>query len=222
MVDFSYPREVLLSLKEQVGDLYVIDHHKTAEAELAGLPFAHFDMRHSGASLAWSYFFPLKPVPKLLQYVEDSDLWQFALPKSREVRAALRSYPFDFKTWMTLNVDSLALEGTYILKHQNEMVQMMSKQAIWVRLKSVADGNIYTVPAVNATVYFSEVGEELCLQHPDAPFAAYYLDRQDKQRQWGLRSRNGFDVSNIAKAYGGGGHPAAAGFVTDRTYLGEV
>jgi phosphoesterase RecJ-like protein len=32
-------------------------------------------------------------------------------------------------------------------------------------------------------------------------------------RQFGLRSRNGFDVSEVAKKFGGGGHAAAAGFV---------
>ena len=70
----------------------------------------------------------------------------------------------------------------------------------------------HKVPVANGTVFFSEVGEELCKAYPEAPFAAYYMDRADGKRQWGLRSRTGFDVSAIAKQYGGGGHQAAAGF----------
>ena len=70
----------------------------------------------------------------------------------------------------------------------------------------------YTVPIANATVFFSEVGDELCRRFPDAPFAAYYMDREDGLRQWGLRARGGFDTSAVAKKFGGGGHPGASGF----------
>ena len=86
------------------------------------------------------------------------------------------------------------------------MVEMMADQA------TVRQVGGHTVPVVNATAYFSEVGEVLCMRFPDAPFTAYYFDRADGKRQWGLRSRGGFDVSEVAKTYGGGGHAAAAGF----------
>ena len=35
----------------------------------------------------------------------------------------------------------------------------------------------HLVPVVNASVFFSEVGERLCQLYPDAPFAGYYFDR---------------------------------------------
>jgi len=57
MVDFSFKREEMIWLNG-VGELLVLDHHKTAEKELEGLPFAKFDMNESGASLAWKYYFP--------------------------------------------------------------------------------------------------------------------------------------------------------------------
>jgi len=76
------------------------------------------------------------------------------------------------------------------------------------------------VPVVNATLFFSEVGEEVCQRYPDALSAAHYLDWPDR-RQWGLRSRSGFDCSEVAQRYGGGGHPGAAGFTTDRTWRGD-
>lgn len=72
---------------------------------------------------------------------------------------------------------------------------------------------LYCAPCANATVFFSEVGERLLEMHPQAPFSAYYMDRNDGKRQWGLRSRPDFDCSVIAKAMGGGGHKCAAGFV---------
>lgn len=60
IVDFSYPREVLLNLKAQASSLVVLDHHKTAENALAGLDFCHFDMTKSGAGLTWDYLTNLK------------------------------------------------------------------------------------------------------------------------------------------------------------------
>jgi len=69
------------------------------------------------------------------------------------------------------------------------------------------------MPVSNATVFFSEVGEKLLEMYPAMNCAAYYTDRSDGRRQWGLRSRSTFDCSKVAKAFGGGGHKQASGFV---------
>lgn len=211
IADFSYPREQLLELHSAVEDLRVLDHHKTAEAALADLDFAEFDLDESGATLTWKHLHT-DPVPEFVEYLRDRDLWLFDLDKSREVSAALRAYPMEFSVWddlaTTAGVGRLMAEGVSILRHQAQMVDVMCKQAVAVEVGG------HEVPVVNATVFFSEVGDRLCELYPDHPFAAYYLDRADGKRQWGLRSRGGFDCSEVAKAYGGGGHPAAAGFVT--------
>lgn len=214
IVDFSYSRAVLNELAARM-ELQVLDHHVTAKEALEGLPFAKFDLSKSGAVLAFEHFWP-EPSDEMyktalwpfVQYLQDRDLWKFELPSSREVAAALRAWPFDFSVWAKLvnQLDQLAFEGAGILRHQDQMVQFMCDQAV---LREVGG---HMVPVANATVFFSEVGEELCRRFPDAPFAAYYLDRADGVRQWGLRSRNGFDTSAVAKLYGGGGHPGASGF----------
>ena len=68
-----------------LDELIVLDHHKTAMEELQPLlddPESGitgvFDMGRSGAALAWQYLANKKPLPELLQYVEDRDLWRFA------------------------------------------------------------------------------------------------------------------------------------------------
>src|SRR5438309_9630563 len=99
ILDFSYPREVLETMAREAEELVLLDHHKTAEADLAGLPYAHFDMERSGAGLAWDYFFPGEPRPWLVDYVEDRDLWRFRLPDSKAVNAYLSVLPFDFAAW---------------------------------------------------------------------------------------------------------------------------
>jgi len=87
IVDFSYPRKELLQLKEAAKSLLVIDHHKTAEKELAGLDFCIFDMNKSGAVLTYQYISPDQEIPKLFLYIQDRDLWKWELPSSREVSA---------------------------------------------------------------------------------------------------------------------------------------
>ena len=219
VLDFSYPRPLMERLAEiVVGRLRVLDHHKTAQADLAGLPYATFDMEHSGAVLAWRHFHPDADVPRLVRYVEDRDLWRFKLPYSHEISAWLLSFPFVFGDWSQLNdtlefgADGVNLaydEGRAILRAKQQAVEMMAKQCRW------ADVGGHFVPVVNASSHFSDVGNELCKAYPDAPFAAYYFDRADGKRQWGLRSVGDFDVSEVAKQYGGGGHKNAAGFQTE-------
>lgn len=215
VLDFSFPLETFVALAKEFK-VVVLDHHKTAHDDLVSLTarpglrglHVRFDMEKSGARLAWEHFHPGIAPPRLIDYVEDRDLWRFALPMSREVSATLRSYPMDFRVWDALNTDVLAAEGVAILRFQDRMVAQMADNA---RL-TILGGHV--VPAVNATLFFSEVGDLLCRRHPDVPFAAYWFDRGDGRRQWGLRSRHGFDVSAVAKRYGGGGHPGAAGFTT--------
>ena len=91
-MDFSYQRNQILELRK-TNRVVVIDHHKTAQADLEGLDDCVFDMEHSGAVLAWQYFHKAK-VPEILLYVEDRDLWNWELPDSRAISAWLNVTPF--------------------------------------------------------------------------------------------------------------------------------
>ena len=218
VLDFSWPRTEMECLA-RTADLTLLDHHKTAAealTDLPGEPHVIFDMERSGCGLAWDYFMAGEARPLLVDYAEDRDLWRFRMEGSREVSAWLRSFPFTWEAWdrahnaLLQDRWSVIQEGAAILRFQDQMVNVMCAQ----RVMRVIGGHL--VPVVNATVFFSEVGERLCELSPDVPFGAYYFDRlADGKRQWGLRSRGGFDCSAVAKQYGGGGHPGAAGFVTE-------
>src|SRR5688572_16804381 len=98
LVDFSYKRDVLLEMAERARWITILDHHKTAEADLRDLPdnvASVFDMERSGARITWDHFYYIKP-PQTLLHVEDRDLWRFALPRTREIQANIFSYPYDF------------------------------------------------------------------------------------------------------------------------------
>lgn len=202
MVDFSYHRDDILSLAERAASLQILDHHITAQSALTDLPFAYFDMDRSGAVLAWEWAHT-QPVPWLLQYVQDKDLWQWDLPHSREISAALASYPFDFAKWEQLEFETLKIEGTGILRSENNLVDKLIQDAIMVSLAG------YTVPAVHSPVLASQIGERLAAHHA---FGVIW-HQKDGRRYFSLRSKSGgISVSEIAAQYGGGGHTHAAGF----------
>lgn len=239
ILDFSYKRPVMRAILAQARKVIVLDHHKTAEAELAGivdeviqrpdlianrpgseLPFIRFDMTKSGGRLTWEYFcadglssWANCPVPWLVDYTEDRDLWRWKLSYSREVNAALRSYPLDFALWDDLaKKNPLAWDGLHCLVAEGEAILRREQQIIDDHLRHAREVTMdgHTVLAVNATVLFSDIAGELA---KDRPFGACYFDRQDGKRQWSLRSRDdGIDVSEVAKRHGGGGHRNAAGF----------
>ena len=207
IVDFAYPRDVLMELREKTASLWVLDHHKTAAQDLAGLDFTTFDMQKSGAMLAWDYWFAGEPAPVLIRYIQDKDLWLFQLENSPEVSAALGSYPKDFAVWDMLSVDDLAKDGIAIRRAVN--CQVLDH----VEMATLQHVGGYLVPVVNATCHTSEIGDQLNADYPDRPFSASYSDLGDGRRKWSLRSRGEFDVSEVAKKFGGGGHQNAAGFI---------
>lgn len=202
IVDFSYPRPILESVAKDAASLLVLDHHITAEKALAGLPYAHFDQKKSGAVLAWEWAHQ-QPAPQLLLYVQDKDLWTWALPGSREVNAALAAHPNDFRLWDSFTEETLIAEGRAILRYEHEMISKLVKGLVMVKFQGK------TVPAVQSAILSSQIGERLSGQHP---FVIIWHDR-DGRRYFSLRSRgDGPDVEAIAKQYDGGGHTHAAGF----------
>lgn len=208
IVDFSFPRAVLLEMEMRAKSLVVIDHHKTAETELGDLDFAIFDMDKAGCILTWEYLFPDTQPPILFEYLQDRDLWRWELPQSREVSAALRSYKPFFDVWeaflSAVAIQELKAEGVAILRYQQRHIDM-----VLANEPAMAEIGGYRVPCVNSTTLISEIGNELSKGHP---FAAMYFDLPDK-RIFSLRSNeDGVDVAEIAKMFGGGGHKHAAGF----------
>ncbi len=202
MADFSYGREVIEQIYREAASFQILDHHVTAQAALAGLSYAYFDMKKSGAVLAWEWAHQ-EPVPWLLQYVQDKDLWEWRLPKSREISAALSSYPFDFSVWDGLSQEVLEIEGRAILRLEGNLIDKIVEEAVLVSFEGE------TVPAVYGTIMTSQIGERLC---QGFPFCIIW-HQQDGRRYFSLRSRVGTaDVSTIASKFGGGGHINAAGF----------
>ncbi len=229
MVDFSYKRPMLEEMLASCRSLLVLDHHKTAAEDLTFLPatwptyvehvvapthkgHALFDMNRSGAGIAWDFFFPTQKRPPFINYLEDRDLWRKQLPHGDEFTIALRSYSQDFAIWDKLidsDVERLISEGYSLQRYYRLRVEELKRSAYPASLAGV------TCWIGNAPYFAaSEVAGELCDR--GEPFGACYFEASHSRFQYSLRSRDEFDVSAIAKQFGGGGHRNAAGFSADK------
>lgn len=219
IVDFSYPREDLLRMHGDAKSLVVLDHHKTAEEDLAGLEFCTFDMNECGASLAWKHFHDRAPLD-LIHYIRDRDLWLWERESSREVNAWIRSFGFSLERWDFL-VGALqhhhawtdaVLAGVAILRAQKKLVDAYVRHGMPKTLHNYKGKPVeFRVVNCAADGLISEVATDLAAQ--TGAGAAWFM-RSDGQFQWSLRGdrRPGVDISSVAKRYGGGGHRNAAGF----------
>lgn len=230
LVDFSYSKEVMLALAGSARTVLVLDHHATAIDALSDIslpattsardwPIGEiarvFDLQRSGAGITWDFFFPTEPRPALVEHVEDRDLWRFALPHTREIQAAIFSYPYEFPVWDSLSASFLKVGASWLIdqgaaierKHHKDIAELAKVVTIPMRI----GGHVVPVANVPYTMT-SDMGYLLCGDHGEHPFAGCYWDTP-AGRVFSLRSREaGADVGQIAKQYGGGGHAHASGF----------
>jgi oligoribonuclease NrnB/cAMP/cGMP phosphodiesterase (DHH superfamily) len=221
IMDFTYDRETLLKLKENNNNVYVIDHHASAEKDLKGLDFCYFDMNHSGAYLAWDLL--IGRVPKLVKYIEDRDLWKWSLENTKEVSAGLSLE--DITDVVTLH-SYMMLENTYIKELVENGKVILAYQDMQVeRAKGkLNSGGIkivkffgYNVPLFNNSNLISEVGNMLCRKHP---FSVQYFITDDSI----VFSFRANGLVNLTTLQVPRGHPNAAGrsFKLDNIDLNKI
>lgn len=208
-LDYAFPNAVTKQMIEDANSLIIIDHHKSAMVDLHDVSNAIFDMKHSGAILAWNFFHPGKEPPKFLHYIEDRDLWQWELPYSREFSASFDMVPFDFDEFDKFCDDSVfddaIKRGSYILAYSKTVVKKICDKAVKREFEDKS------VMIVNSSHWMSEIGNRLS---QDCDFAVvWFFDHASRQTIVSLRSfHDSVDVSEVAKKFGGGGHKKAAGF----------
>lgn len=220
--DFSFRKDILLTMINKALNLLIIDHHKSAEKDLESIPdrYKIFDMNHSGAILTWNYLFPDKEPPLLLKYIEDRDIWTKKLQDTDAFHAWFSTIPYDFNMYKKFLDDSILLnmiqtEGRAFLKLN---MFYISKASNFVTIKFMKiNEKYYFVAYLNATFLQSDIGNNIFSIKPYIDFSAVFSVRNNDSTGFSLRSvETAVDVSEIASFVGGGGHRNAAGIGVQR------
>ena len=226
MLDFAFGPELTAALDERAAKLVVLDHHKSAAEKLTGFQcrcggVVHFDMNHSGARLAWEFFHPEKPVPALIRYIEDRDIWKWEFAESAAFLAALDMEPVrSFERWAEIAAFTPEQEAVYMArggamdeKYQKLCADMADGAQVLVF--NGKQGLMVNCPGM----FHSQVGDLLARQ--SGSFALMW-HANHKGTKVGLRSRSEFNCIPLAESFGGGGHAQACGFKMPNERLVEL
>lgn len=216
LIDFCYEsEEQLQELVSTSTRLVVLDHHESSRQRVENLREHVFDNNRSGSTIAWTYFHPDTPTPHLLCYLEDGDLYRYSLPETRDVFSYVLVQPYDFLVWDTL---------AHTLEDDTERIEFLKKASIYSEyFKLLADLCVTGARKVRfegyeclftnshpAMTMKSYVGNQLAKKLPPI---ALVVSAHPHGFGVSIRGDGTVDVSEIAKKYGGGGHPNAAGFM---------
>lgn len=214
VLDFSFPKETMLEMAKKAKVFQVIDHHKTAKEAVGDLPGAIFDMTKSGARLAWEFFHPTKPVPRLIQYIEDRDLWKWQYkPDSEFVLCYLDTVEYSFEEWHRVRLELDTYAGYAELKRTGAV--MRQKEA-WLAANQAKDGEPVLINGIEGTRYngggmfTNDIAHEF--YEKNGTFGMLWRIEKGQLRV-AFRSQT-MDVSQLARKFwrNGGGHAAAAAF----------
>jgi uncharacterized protein len=215
LVDFCYETaEQMDALAKTAKRLVVLDHHESARAFAERAPEYVYDAERSGATIAWNYFHPEMPAPRLMRYLEDGDLYRYALPETRDIFSYLLVLPFAFSAWDELALgleddakrDAILKKASAYTEFFEAFAQSSVERAKKVRFEGYEIYFVATHPNITVKSY---VGHELYTKLP--PFALI-VTAHPNGFGVSIRGDGTVDVAKIAEKYGGGGHPGSAGF----------
>lgn len=212
IIDFSYPDDTLPTLEKQNKKLVVLDHHEGVENLVRSVKEHVYDSNRSGTGIAWEYFHGQEPLPRLLAYIQDGDLWRHSLPHAREVSAYLGTMQLEFEALDALvaRADTeegfidIVTKGKAFAEYRQYVCEQLANQAVEVVFDE------FTILAVSAPRLFrSELGHVLAKKK--GPFAIVWYPNNGIWH-FSLRGDGTIDLTKIAQRHGGNGHPNAAGF----------
>lgn len=224
IVDFSFPSAVMYHIAETAQSTYWLDHHKTAFEEMkfdinkrydlwAGPNFyLVLDNSRCGAMLAWEFVYDgLAEAPDFIKVVDDYDRWVFQYPQTKDAQMYIRSHRLNrdaFDSLILMSMDEMAQAGGMMRLYYNAQLEN-HKNREWMDIYLYGEHGY----ALNADAAFSsELGHFLAEQ--SGTFGAVY-QVEGSLLKFSLRSCGDYDVSALAKKFGGGGHKNAAGFTYD-------
>jgi len=217
VVDFALPADDMRQLQREASELIWLDHHETSIAIQAELGFGTIDRAECGATITWRHCFPDSPLPQVLAYVRDKDLWRWELPDSKAITAGLedRFSDTDFASLLDADLEQMRKRGEPLVNARRKQVKRSAA-------RGVAVNDPYGLRGIRALVVndlnnVSDLGDHICMPTERGglgfDLAICFTMRRDGKWIHSLRSAGRVDCAAVAEHRGGGGHPNAASYV---------
>lgn len=214
VVDFSYDAERLPALERIAKRLVVIDHHKGAQAHVEATKEYVFRLDRSGAYLAWSYFHPGEKVPEFIRYIDEGDRYDVSLPDYELVGIYVFTRKRTFEEFDALYKLLESEQGKAKAEEQGRILIEYRDLILEPALESIhfidLAGTI--VPAVNVTFPLDEKSHLIHKIYEKYPPVAMSYRYDEGEWKCSLRSNGSFNCTELAKKFGGSGHPGSSGF----------
>lgn len=230
VLDYSLP----IGLMDKYFDKIIwIDHHKTAMDNMLKIEenrnkkFAGIrEIGKSGCLLTWEYLYPKSPPPKVVELVNDRDIWAWKYGEDTAAfHEASRLFLKNYEVWEDLLLSDQMAQiklsyGHQLLSYVREIVDIYNESYAW-------EGMFEGHPVVflnGSSVISGELHKRLREKFPQSFFAVVFMVKYDKVTVGLYRADSVKHVSlgKLATKYGGGGHDGAAGFSTDHDEWAKI
>ena len=219
MVDCSTTSENMKFLIENNKKFIWIDHHakkiwdtyKLLGSDIEGI--RDTGNNNSACVLTWKYLYPKKPVPTILKYIEDVDLWKWKMKQTDEIttsldldckkdREMLKKF-LDEKVWNSV-INIIIENGKKYVNMRTQQIKEIMENVIVVNWIG------YRTAVINTPIHKSHTGDAILRKNIEIDIVLIWSFGKNTVN-CSLRSRD-INVSEIADKYGGGGHRLASGF----------
>ena len=237
-VDFAFNKELTLELCKLAEKVTVLDHHKTAHENLHDLKTHYnfyfiYDVEKSGASIVRDYckqhldlylrinFKQKEILNKVVNMVEDRDLWLFKLPMTKEFAEYIFAYmqPNDIDKMSIIlfkysfdNLKEICQMGEIIMNYKDNIIEKKLKSYVPVYFH--VDNTKLLIINETQPDLVSQLGNELCKKY-NIPVCLYNISGSESSNELSValsfRSMDHLEpVDVIARLFSGGGHRNAA------------
>lgn len=218
LVDIGLPIEAMRALKAQASELLWLDHHASQLPVRSRLGWGVIEVEECGATVAWKHLFPDEPLPRVLEYVRDKDLWRWQLPDSRAICAGLgAAYAAErFRGLLSADLALMADRGRVLLEKTRKRVDEALAGARPLDAPFGLAGRRALVVFANRDQ--NELGDRICQPEDQGglgfDLAVLLYRKPDGLWVHSLRSFDEvMDCGTIAARFAGGGHPRSACFL---------
>lgn len=233
-VDFIPERDEDIKRLTEDYDLTIIDHHKDAidklEAKYPNIKGLRRDDK-AACQLTWEYYFPDKVPPRIVDLVGYYDIWEHdKLPNIRACSMGLHELDLMPMKSLARNIwDRLFNEEQYLSNIIVQGILSLDKQTEEYRRKAsflcqdiMLDGRKAVIANIQGvdSYFFDSVLDKY---DPEILLMYYkYYNSNNKMSCWKVSIRvapkykDKIDVSEIARKYGGNGHPGASAFIANK------